>query len=343
MGGSFLAAFRMSKQTLAQAEKNVKYSFYSTLELYRYMELRHLRYFVAVAESGSMTKAAQRLGIQQPPLGQQIRALEAELKVQLFARAPKRIALSVAGQVFLEEARHILASTTEAIEKVRRFDRGEQGLLSIGFTSSASMHPITPRILQAFSHAYPLAKIEVEEHETYELILGLQNRKLDAAFMRFAPPELADLTRTALLDEDMLLAIPNSHALARKPAQAVTLKMLSGEGFVLYRRPDGFGIFDWMTAALAKHGIVPRIAHETPRLMAAVNIVAAGGGISFIPASMQSLHREAVVYRPLAPGLLPRLPLYLVYRTDQDLTLVKNFVKVARDVRLKSAKPTRDL
>jgi len=323
---------------LAHAEKNVKYSFYSTLELYRYMELRHLRYFVAVAESGSMTRAAQRLGIQQPPLGQQIRALEDELKVQLFTRAPKRIALSVAGQVFLEEARHILASAGEAIEKVRRFDRGEQGLLSVGFTSSATMHPVTPRILEAFSHAYPLAKIEVEERETYELILSLQKRKLDAAFMRFVPPELAGLTGTALLDEDMLLAIPNSHPLARKRT-AVTLKMLSGEGFVLYRRPDGFGIFDWMTAALAKHGFVPRIARETPRLMAAVNIVAAGGGISFIPASMQALHREAIVYRPLAQGLLPRLPLYLVYRSDQDLTLVKNFVKVARDARLTKSNP----
>lgn len=302
------------------------------------MELRHLRYFVAVAESGSMTKAAQRLGIQQPPLGQQIRALEAELKVQLFERAPKRIALSVAGQVFLEDARHILASAAEAIENVRRFDRGEHGLLSVGFTSSASMHPVAPRILEAFSHAYPLAKIDVEERETYELILGLQKRKLDAAFMRFAPRDLPELTCTPLLDEDMVLAIPNSHALARKPKQAVTLEMLAGEGFVLYRRPDGFGIFDWMTAALAKHGFVPRIAHETHRLMAAVNIVAAGAGISFIPASMQTLHREAVVYRPLAPDLLPRLPLFLVYRADQDLKLVRNFVDVAKGVRLGVAK-----
>ena len=111
------------------------------------MELRHLRYFVAVAESGSITKAAQRLGIQQPPLGQQIRALEAELKVQLFERAPKRVVLSNSGREFLEDARRILASAKEAVEKVRRFDRGEQGLLTVGFTSSASMHPIAPRIL----------------------------------------------------------------------------------------------------------------------------------------------------------------------------------------------------
>jgi len=258
-----------------------------------------------------------------------IGCIEAELKVQLFERAPKRIALSLAGRVFLDEARHILASAAEAVEKVRRFERGEQGLLSVGFTSSASMHPIAPRILEAFRRAYPLARIDVEERETYELILGLQKRKLDAAFMRFAPRDLTELTSTALLDEDMVLAVPHGHALAGEPAQPVTLEMLAGEGFVLYRRPDGFGIFDWMTAALARHGFAPRIAQETHRLMAAVNIVAAGAGISFIPASMQTPQCEAVVYRPLVPGLLPSSLLYLV-PTNQDQTPARNIVDMAK-------------
>jgi DNA-binding transcriptional LysR family regulator len=301
------------------------------------MELRHLRYFVAVAESGSITKAAQQLGIQQPPLGQQIRALEAELKVHLFERAPKRVTLSNAGKEFLEDARRILASAKEAVEKVRRFDRGEQGLLTVGFTSSASMHPIAPRILGAFSSAYPLAKVEVEERETYELILALQKSKVDAAFMRFAPHNLPELTSVQLLDEEMVLAVPRDHELARKPRQPVTLKMLADADFVLYRRPDGFGIYDWMIAALAKRGFTPRVTHDVHRMMASINIVAAGAGISFVPASMQSLHQEAVMYRPLAPDTLPRLPLYLVHRTDQDLMLVKNFIKVAASIRLNGA------
>jgi len=302
------------------------------------MELRHLRYFVAVAESGSITKAAHRLGIQQPPLGQQIRALEAELKVQLFERAPKRIVLSNAGKEFLNDARQILASAKEAIERVRRFDRGEQGLLTVGFTSSASMHPIAPRILGAFNDAYPLARVEVEERETYELILRLQKRELDAAFMRFAPGNLPGLTSTVLVDEDMVLAVPRDHALAGKPRQPITLKMLNGEGFVLYRRPDGVGIYDWLIAALTKRGFTPHITHEVHRMMASINIVAAGAGLSFVPASMQTLHQEAVVYRPLAPNTLPRLPLYLVHRTDQDLMLVKNFVRVAMTVQPKTGR-----
>ena len=303
------------------------------------MELRHLRYFVAVAESGSITKAAQRLGIQQPPLGQQIRALEAELKVQLFERAPKRIVLSNAGKEFLHDARQILASAKKAMEKVRRFDRGEQGLLTVGFTSSASMHPIAPRILGAFNQAYPLAKVEVEERETYELILRLQKRELDAAFMRFAPGDLPGLTRSVLVDEDMVLAVPREHTLARKPQQPVTLKMLTDENFVLYRRPDGIGIYDWLIASLVKRGFTPHVTHEVHRMMASINLVAAGAGLSFVPASMQTLHREAVVYRKLAATVLPRLPLYLVHRTDQDLMLVKNFVTVAMAVQPRRSKP----
>jgi DNA-binding transcriptional LysR family regulator len=325
---------------LALNEDNVKYSFRSSLEHFMYdkpMELRHLRYFVAVAESGNITKAAQQLGIQQPPLGQQIRALEAELKVQLFDRSPKRIELSPAGRVFLEDAREILDRAAEAVTRVRRFERGEQGLISVGFTSSASLHPIAPQILRAFGDAYPLARIDVEERETYELILGLKKRRVDSAFMRFAPHDLPELVSTPLLEEEMVVAIPADHVLARMPAQPVTLDMLSGESFVLYRRPDGFGIYDWLIAALDKLDFKPRVTGEVHRMMATINIVAAGGGISLVPASMQTLHREAVVYCPLARGTLPPLPLYLVYRGDQNLKLVKNFIQVATDVGLKSS------
>ncbi len=140
------------------------------------MELRHLRYFVAVAEEGSVTKAAERLGIQQPPLGQQIRALEQELGVALFDRAAKRISLNATGKVFLTEALDLLARANGAVDHVRRFDRGERGRLDVGFTSSASLHRWTPKMLRAFRDAYPLAEITVEERETYELILALRQK-----------------------------------------------------------------------------------------------------------------------------------------------------------------------
>ena len=181
------------------------------------MELRHLRYFVAVAEEGSVTRAAERLGMQQPPLGQQVKALEDELGVRLFDRAPKRIALNASGQVFLKHARDLLAGAEEAVEDVRRFDRGERGRLTVGFTSSASFHHLAPKLLRTFRQTYPLARIEVEESETYELILGLQQRRLDAALLHIATDRFDDLTSAVLAEEDMVVAVPSDHPFARAP------------------------------------------------------------------------------------------------------------------------------
>ncbi|MEZ2128478.1 MULTISPECIES: LysR substrate-binding domain-containing protein [unclassified Sinorhizobium] len=293
------------------------------------MELRHLRYFVAVAEEGSITRAAERLGIQQPPLGQQIKALEDELGVELFDRQPKRISLNSAGEVFLEDARDILKRASEAIDHIRRFDRGESGRLSIGFTSSASLHVLAPKLLQVFREAYPLVKIAVEESETYELILGLQQRRIDVALLHIAVDRFPDLTGTILSEEDMLVAVPRTHPLAAWPLEPVTLQMLADQDLVVYRRPDGPGIFEKIFNIFTAAGITPNISDEVYRLIAALNLVAAGRGLTLVPASMQVLHRESVIYRPLAPGALPLLPLYLAYPHKTRLALVRNFISIA--------------
>lgn len=289
------------------------------------MELRHLRYFVAVAEEGSVTKAAERLGIQQPPLGQQIRALEGELGVALFDRGPKRIALNAAGREFLADALKVLALADEAVERVRRFDRGERGKLAVGITSSASFHRWTPKMLRAFRQAYPLAEIEVEERETYELILALQQKRIDAAFLHISAEEFPDLTSTVLTQDAVVVAMPADHPLART-TKPVTLAMLAGQDFVVYRRPDGPGIFAGLAKALAAAKVEYRIVDEVYRLVAALNLVAAGRGLSLVPSTIQVLHRDSVVYRPLAAGALPPLQFYLAHRKVSDLELVRNFI-----------------
>jgi DNA-binding transcriptional LysR family regulator len=294
------------------------------------VELRHLRYFVAVAEEGSVTRAAQRLNMEQPPLSQQIRTLETELGVRLFDRVAKRVVLNPAGKQFLEDARHTLDSAAAAVARVRRFDRGEQGHVACGFTSSASLHHFAPRIIRAFRQAYPLATLDVEERETFELLSGVDQKRLDTAFVHTTGARFPDLGSHVLHEEEFVAVLPLDHALAVATAP-LALSALMPERLVLYRRRDGVGIFDVLMDALRRAGFNSEVAEEVPRMITAINLVAAGQGISLVPASMRVLHNESVVYRRLVAGALPPMPLTLVYRRHDPSALVRNFIAKARE------------
>lgn len=294
------------------------------------MELRHLRYFIAVAEEGGIARAAERLNMQPPPLGQQIRMLEQELGVTLFDRKPKKIELNSAGRVFLREARAVLLRSAEAMDYVRRFNAGESGLLNVGFTSSASLHHLTPRILRYFRERYPLIDIEVEESETYELVLALQQKRIDAAFLHIASDQFDDLSHTVIAEVDLVAAIPVDHRLAARGAAAITVPMLAEEPMVVYRRVDGPGIFETINRAFAREGQDIWVSDQVSRLIAAINLVAAGRGISIVPKTMEVLHQDSVVYKPIARKWLAPLPLFAMYRADESVQLVRNFIAELR-------------
>jgi DNA-binding transcriptional LysR family regulator len=289
------------------------------------MELRHLRYFVAVAEEGHITRAAERLGIQQPPLSQQIQALERELDAQLFRRKPRGVELTPAGRALFDEARAILARTEEAIAATKRAARGEAGRIGIGFTSSASFHPFVPRAIRAFREGHPLVALALEESGTTELVAALRSQAIDAAFVRSPFGESADLMVRPLLEEPMVAALPSGHRLS-STAEPLPLAALSGETFILYRRPVGPGLHDAIIAACDRAGFSPQIGQQAPRMLSTLSLVATGLGVTVVPASMSRLEAEGVAYRHLDPSAQLTAPLNLAYRRTEISAAVRRFV-----------------
>ena len=293
------------------------------------MELRHLRYFIAVAEEAHITRAAERLGIQQPPLSQQIRALERELEVQLFRRKPRGVELTDAGQAFLERARAILDQVDRAFATTRRTARGEQGRVVVGFTSSAPFHPFVPRVIRAFREMSPLVSLVLEESGSSELVQGLHNEEIDAAFIRSPLADVVGLVVRPLLEEDMVVALPAGHALANGSG-ALPLSALANETFILYKRPGGPGLYDTIITACRGAGFSPRVGQEAPRIISTLNLVAVGLGVSIVPTSLQRLQMDGVIYRDLcdSPGL--KAPLILACRPGENSAAVQRFIDLVQ-------------
>ena len=295
------------------------------------MELRHLRYFIAVAEEGHITRAAERLGMQQPPLSQQIRALERELDVQLLRRKPRGVELTEAGRALLEDARAILAHIDHAFATTRRTARGEQGRIAVGFTSSAPFHPFVPRVIRAFRDSFPLIALTLEESGTTELIEDLRHERVDAAFIRTPVTDPLGLTVNPLLEEAMLVALPAAHPLAVGDADSAALPLvaLAAETFIVYRRRSGPGLYDAIFAACHAAGFSPLVGQEAPRIVSTLNLVAAGLGIAIVPASLQRMQMDGVSYRRLK-GAQPRAPLLLATRRGDTSAVVRRFLDLVK-------------
>jgi len=295
------------------------------------MELRHLRYFVAVAEEGHVTRAAERLGIQQPPLSQQIRALEHELEVQLFRRKSRGVELTEAGRTLLDDAQRILGEVDAAQAKARRTARGEQGRIVVGFTSSAPFHPLIPRAIRLYRERYPQVELVLEESGSGDLVSALRAQRLDVAFIRSLVPKGEGLAVHELLEERMFVALPSDHRLAAKPGIGpLRLAELAPEPFVLYRRASGPGLHDRIVGACNAVGFTPRIEQEAPRVVATLNLVAAGFGVTIVPESLCGMRLGGVVYRPLAEP--PRLsaPIRLACHKVDRSPAARHFVALVR-------------
>lgn len=300
------------------------------------MELRHLRYFLAVADTGHITRAAELLGMQQPPLSQQIRALEEELGIALFRRHPKGVDLTDAGLELQGEATRLLADFTAMRDRMQAFARGERGRIHVGFTSSAAAHAFTPEVLRLCRGRHPDIALDVSENNAAEITEAVQAGRMHCGFLRVPVARPEGLVFETLLQEPALLAIPVDHRLARDASKPVALRQLDGERLILVRRTGAPGLYANLLALCARHKVQVEVAAEVERMMTNVNLVAAGVGLSIVPASVRGAHPEAVVYRAFEPAVRLSAPLTLVHREAGTQTggagPAATFIALAREL-----------
>src|SRR5262245_52299466 len=301
------------------------------------MDLRHLRYFITVAEEGHITRAAERLGIQQPPLSQLIKAIERELDVQLFRRKPRGVELTDAGRAFLDSARATLSQFDYAFETTRRTARGEQGRISVGYSSSLAFLPLVPRVVREFREAFARVSVTLTEAFPGDVVYQVQNDQIDVAFIRKPVPDPEGIVIDPLLEEPMVVALPSGHMLARKKNggdAALPLKALAGESFILFGRPHGALTTQSNAVVAACHsaGFSPHVGHVVPDFSSRLNLIAAGLGIAVVAASTERMNVEGVTYRRLKGARQLKVPLVLASRRGEPSAVVRQFRKFAREM-----------
>ncbi len=296
------------------------------------MELRHLRYFVAVAEELNFTRAAKKLGINQAPLSAQIRHLERELGTPLFRRLARGVELTDAGKLLLEQSRIILKQVEDAATAVRSRGRGETGRIIVG-SSGSYFNPLITKILHECKTRYPNLIIAPEvEVTSIPLLIGwLRTGRIDACLVPLPVDDAEGLAIEPLIDEDCVIVLPHNHVLAN--SASVSLASLAKEKFVLCHRAFSPGMYDSILAACARAGFSPKVSQEAPQIVTIIPMVAAGFGVSIVPRSFSVIHFDGASYVDIE-GDEPRSAIALAFRRDERSPAIKNAARAARLAKL---------
>jgi DNA-binding transcriptional LysR family regulator len=294
------------------------------------MELRHLRYFIAVADELSFSRAAERLQMAQPPLSQQIQSLETELGVRLFDRKSRPLQITQAGQVFLAEARMTIENLAQAVTTTQLVHQGELGYLKVGFTSSMA-NGILPKIMSTFQQQYPNVKLILCEKNCNVQIQGLRDRDTDIAFVYqdYKSAQAGDLEVISLSQETLVVALPEKHQLANKSEVSIT--DLANEEFVMPLSHVAFSLAEQIEYLFAQAELKPKVSQQALFMVTILGLVAAGMGISILPASVQNLQRREVVYRPIREKTTTN-QLIAVWRQDDSSPILQQFLDITKAV-----------
>jgi DNA-binding transcriptional LysR family regulator len=287
------------------------------------VELRHLRYFLAVAETLNFRRAAEKVRIAQSPLSQQIKSLEHELGFELFIRNRRRVQLTHAGKVFVEDARQLVARAKEAALRAKKAAEGRSGTLTIGYLTSMTNETFSS-ILFEFQAQCPEVELVMNDLIPLPIVDGVRERSLDIGFMRFPSPD-RELAVEEIWKEPLVVALPKGHWLERQTA--INPKNLKDEMFVMVPDYGSGGLNDAIRAVCLAGGFSPRVRAEANQLQAAIWSVHVGLGIALVPETLRHLHRENVHYRPLTKS--PLLPASMVWHRENTSPILERFRQVA--------------
>ncbi|VVE18646.1 LysR family transcriptional regulator [Pandoraea soli] len=304
------------------------------------MDLRQLRYFVAVAEERHFGRAAQRLSMTQPPLSQQIRALEASLGAPLFVRTNRSVELTAVGRQLLPEVRRILADADALPAFAQGLAHGEVGTLSLGFVSTAD-YGILPPLLREFGERYPRVRLQLLEATSDVQVEALMDGRIDAGL--FIPPVPAryanELSYMPIVREPLMLALPAGRGVAvdddnvadTRPGAAVSLADFADEPLVIFPRRVAPAFYDIIMGCYAALGLTPRVGQEAIQMQTIVSLVSAGMGVALVPQSLCHLRRTGVTYRALRETST-LIETGLLWRTAEVTPVLEGFLETARAV-----------
>jgi DNA-binding transcriptional LysR family regulator len=290
------------------------------------VELRHLHYFRTVAEELHFGRAAERLHIAQPPLSQQIRQLEQEIEFQLFFRNNRNVALTPAGAAFLAEVNRIFQQLDRAIEIGKKTSRGELGQIAIGFVGSATYN-ILPIVLREFRDRYPQVHIDLHELTTDLQLTWLQADKIDVGLIR-PPIKASNLLWETVFSESLVVVLPATHCLAN--TTAIDLQSIANDPFILFPPSLAPGLYQQIIALCETAGFTPQIVQEGIQMQTIISLVSAAMGVSILPASIQQVQRQGVVYKPLQTGS-PQVSIAIAWRSSDISPTVQRFLEIALD------------
>lgn len=294
------------------------------------MELRHLRYVIAVAEELHFGRAAERLNMTQPPLSQQIRQLEDEIGTKLFRRTNRKVLLTEAGEAFVREARQIMTHADHAAKVAVRASRGEIGQLTVATVTSteSGFFRIVVDILRAFTVRYPNVRLLLRSLNPDQQVTALHEGRIQIGFLTL-PVDDENLEIEGVRSEPLILAMPENHPLSR--FRSVSLRMIASQPHVMFSRSTFSGYYDLIVSSFRNAGFSLNIVHEADAIYTVLALVAAGVGVSLLPASIPETPRHGITFRKIQ-GSLPHIEMGAAYRRETPSNVLLAFLDVAREV-----------